>query len=80
MLLAGVLRLASRAESCSWLKAAFGCTHLHKTDIVFVLEESRREFGLGSLTEKLWLMMLPSLVGLYELKTTNNLTNRLSSM
>ena len=80
MLRAGVLAL--RAESCSWLKAAFGCIHLdlHKTDVVFVLEESKREFDLDSLTENLMLMMLPFIVGLFELKTTNNLTKRLSSM
>lgn len=80
MLCAGVLAL--RAESCSWLRAAFGCIHLdlHKTDVVFVLEGARREFDLNFLTENLMLMMLPFIVGLYELKTTNNLTKRLSSM
>ena len=69
---AGVLALC--AESCSWLKAAFGCIQLdlHKTDIVFVSEESRRESDLDSLTENLMLMMSPFIVGLYELKTTNS--------
>ena len=46
MLRAGVLAL--RTESCSWLKAAFGCSHLdlHKVDFVSVLEGSKREFDL----------------------------------
>ena len=77
---AGVLALC--AESCSWLKAAFGCIHLdlHNTDVVFVLEEARREFDLESLTESLMSMMLPFVVGLYELKTSKDLTKRLSGM
>ena len=50
-----------------------------QTDVVFVLEESKREFDLDSLTENLMLMIWPFVVGLYELKTTNNLTKRLSS-
>ena len=80
MLRAGVLAL--HTESCSWLKAAFGCIHLdlHQVDFVSVLEESKREFDLDPLTENLMLMMLPFIVRLYELKATNNLTMRLSSM
>lgn len=73
MLHAGVLAL--RAESCNWLKAAFGSIHLnlHKTDVVFLLEEARSEYQLNSLSENLMLIMLPFVVGLYELKTTKDL-------
>ncbi len=79
MLHAGVFAL--RAESCSWLKAAFGSIHLdlHKTTMVFLLEEAKSEYNLDSLSENLMLMMLPFVVGLYELKTTKNLEQRLSS-
>ncbi len=79
MLHAGVFAL--RAESCSWLKAAFGSIqlNLHKTDVVFLLEEAKSEYNLDSLSENLMLMLLPFIVGLYELKTTENLEQRLSS-
>ena len=79
MLHAGVFAL--RAESCSWLKAAFGSIHLnlHKTTVVFLLEEAKSEYNLDSLSENLMLMMLPFVVGLYELKTTKDLEERLSS-
>ena len=79
MLHAGVFAL--RAEFCSWFKAAFGsiCLNLHKTNVVFLSEEAKSEYDLDSLPENLMLMMLPFVVGLYELKTTKNLEQCLSS-
>lgn len=78
MLLAGVVALC--AESCSWLKAVIGPIHLdlHKADVVFVLDEAT-QYDLNALSENVMLMMLPLIVGLYELKTTSNLTKLLSS-
>lgn len=79
MVHAGVFAL--RADSCSWLKAAFGSIHLnlHKTTVAFLLEEAKTEYNLNSSSDILMLMMLPFVVGLYELKTTENLEQRLSS-